>query len=99
MLSNIEILSQENGHDILVEDNKKQIEMWNAYIKEHDFDTLDDGGLIEYYTYYNNLPMEKKANEKVGLDAMAMAITDITLMRMSDIEEDEPEETETKTND
>ena len=95
MLSNIEILSQENGHDILVEDNKKQIEMWNAYIKDHDFDTLDDGGLIEYYTYYNNLPMEKKANEKVGLDAMAMAITDITLMRMSDIEEDEPEETET----
>jgi hypothetical protein len=39
--------------------------------------------------------MEKKANEKVGLDAMAMAITDITIMRMSDIEEDEPEETET----
>lgn len=94
MLSNAETLSQENGHDILIEDSKKQIEMWNDYIKEHDFDTLDDRGVIEYYAYYNNLPMEKKANEKVGLDALAMALTDITILRMSEIEE-EPEETET----
>lgn len=70
MLSNIKIFKEngmEIGREIFMDDAEKQRDLWDGYTKEHNYEELDIDGIREYYTYYNNLPMETKANEMAGI--------------------------------
>lgn len=42
--------------------------LWEEYTKDKDYDSLSLEETAEYYRYYHNLPMEKKANDIVGID-------------------------------
>lgn len=82
LLSNIKILSEENGGDVFTDDYNTQVDMWDDYLKDHNFDDLDDQGIIDYYVYYHgSLPMEKKANAMVGLDPIDIANEELFLIK------------------
>ena len=74
--------------EIFKNDVAEEERLWEEYIKEHDFDTLDEDGMREYYTYYHNLPMEKKANEAVGINIADTVEWEIRIEKESDCNDD-----------
>ena len=87
VLVNIKIFKEhelKEAGEIFKNDVSEQERLWKKYTKEHDFDTLDEDGMREYYTYYHNLPMEKKANEAVGIDIADTVEWEIRLEKESD---------------
>jgi len=87
VVANIKIFKEhkvKEAGEIFNNDVKEQEKLWEEYIKEHDFDTLDEDGMREYYTYYHNLPMEKKANEAVGINIADTVEWEIRLEKESE---------------
>lgn len=87
LLSNLKLFKEHDLNEaskIFMNEVEETERLWNEYIKEHDFDTLDENGMREYYTYYHNLPMEKKANEAVGIDIVDTVEWEIRIEKESD---------------
>ena len=57
-----------NGGIIFHNDLNVSQTLWEEYTKDKDYDNLSLEKTAEYYRYYHNLPMEKKANDIVGID-------------------------------
>ena len=91
LLSNFKLFKEHDLNEaskIFMNEVEETERLWNEYIKEHDFDTLDENGMREYYTYYHNLPMEKKANEAVGIDIVDTVEWEIRIEKESDNDAD-----------
>lgn len=91
VLANIKIFKEhkvKEANEIIKNDAAEEERLWKEYIKEHDFDTLDEDGMREYYTYYHNLPMEKKANEAVGINIADTVEWEIKIAKESDCNDD-----------
>lgn len=87
VVANIKIFKEhkvKEAGEIFKNDVSEQERLWEEYTKEHDFDTLDEDGMREYYTYYHNLPMEKKANEAVDIDIVDTVEWEIRLEKESE---------------
>ena len=91
VLTNIKIFKEHKANEaaeIFKNDVAEEERLWEEYTKEHDFDTLDEDGMREYYTYYHNLPMEKKANEAVGINIADTVEWEIRIEKESDCNDD-----------
>lgn len=87
VLTNIKIFKEhklKEAGEIFKNDAVEEERLWEEYTKEHDFDTLDEDGMRKYYTYYHNLPMEKKANEAVGINTADTVEWEIRLEKESE---------------